>query len=330
MIVQVFDNGWGNLFAAKQFEVSLVDQLLAPLASDDHKTVVINSVWYSQDLNDKVMRWLNANDFDHLVLVAMLDPAIPWPDRFGIFDKPVTALGYYPGRGHVDFWAMFVDRFLVCPSQCDLLDDHDIDTAFMCLNRKPHWHRQELYKRLREHQLLERGLISMGGADGVAQQLLPVDVGHTDIAPNSGPEQNGMSNDIASLGHPTNWRRCFLNIVTETVFDINRFHFVSEKIYKPIVGCRPFLVYDPDGARTWLQDRGFECYVDDFRDISDLDLSVPGNLAPFLSSLCYQPVTYLRHKFLDLKEKILHNKNQFHIHVERNHHTVQKGIQCPI
>lgn len=328
--MNVFDNGWGNQYAAKQFERSLVDQVLQSVYQDASHTIVINSVWYTQKFHDQTMTWCAHNQFDHIVLIAMLDPAIAWPDRFHDLGRPISAVGYYPGPGHVDFWALVVHQFLTCPSTAELMDHTGLDLPFMCLNRKPHWHRQHLYDRLKALDLIQHGLVSMGGDNGVAQLLLPQDAGASDLAPNPGAEHHGIPNDIVSLGHAQNWRRCFVNVVTETVYDINRYYFVSEKIYKPIVGCRPFLVYDQDGARQWLEQRGFLTYIDDFSDISDLDLSLSHNVAPFLHTLCGQPVSYFQKKFLDLQDKILYNKNQFAVYVQQNQQTVQKGITCPI
>ena len=330
MIVKVFDNGWGREYPLKQYEQSVIDVMLAGIREDDSRTVVINSVWYTQDSHDYVLTWLRQNEFDHIVLVALLDAAIPYPDRYAEFNRPVSAIGYYPGAGHLDFCALFVDHFLQTPSLQDLLDSSGMQIPFMCLNRKPHWHRRQLYERLQVWNLLDKGLISMGSEHGTARWCLPTDTVHDDLAPNASADHYGIPNDIVSLGHPSNWRSHFLNIVTETFYDINSTGFVSEKIYKPIVGCRPFLVYDPDGACAWLQNRGFETYVNDFTDISDLDLSIPGNMAPFLSTLCDQSVAYYQKKFVDLQEKILYNKERFRHHVDLQNHTMKQGLSCPI
>jgi hypothetical protein len=149
------------------------------------------------------------------------------------------------------------------------------------------------------------------------------------FTPNAGIEQNGIPNDIATLGNMKNWQRHFLNIVTETVYDINVNHFVSEKIYKPIVGMRPFLVYDPDGACQWLRDRGFVNYTNDFTDITDLDLKNPANIAPFLVVLSSQKSTYWKKKLVDLNQKIVYNKEHFYQYVDNQKLKVQKGIICP-
>jgi hypothetical protein len=329
MIIKKFDNGWGSVWPLKQFEQSIVDDLLQHMARDTSRTVVINSVWYSTEYHQQVLAWLRNNQLDRIVLVAMIDAAIPRPDWYAEFDCEVVSVGYYPGDHSLDFCAVFVDKFLNAPALDQLTDASKIDTAYMCLNRKPHWHRQKLYNELQSLDLLQHGMVSMGGS-GTATRSLVVDTDHDNLAPNASRDHYGIPNDIVSLGHIENWQRHFVNIVTETFYDINRTGFVSEKIYKPVVGCRPFLVYDPDGGTQWLRDHGFESYVTDFRDITDLDLSTPDNLADFLIVLCEQTPQYWQAKYLALQEKILYNKHHFTDHVQHQWIKIKQGILCQV
>jgi hypothetical protein len=329
MIIKIFDQGWGQVYPLKQYEQGIVTELVKPFAESSQRTVMINSVWYTTEMHEQVMTWLRENAWDQIVLIAMLDAAIPYPDRYAEFDRPVTGIGYYPGAGQVDFCALFVDHFLQPPIMEVLIDSTFIDTAYMCLNRKPHWHRRKLYNQLNTLDLVSKGIVSMGG-DGQAIVSLAQDHDHDNLAPNATRDHYGIPNDIVSLGHLGNWRRHLLNIVTETFYNINQTGFVSEKIYKPIVGCRPFLVYDPDGGTRWLTKRGFESYVQDFQDISDLDLTEPHNIPKFLSVLCEQTPAYWQKKFIDLQEKILYNKDHFAEYVKQQKSIIEKGIPCPI
>lgn len=329
MIIKKFDNGWGSVWPLKQFEQSIVDDLLQHMARDISRTVVINSVWYSTEYHQQVLAWLRNNELDRIVLVAMIDAAIPRPDWYAEFDCEVVSVGYYPGDHSLDFCAVFVDKFLNAPALDQLTDASRIDTAYMCLNRKPHWHRQKLYNKLQSLDLLQHGMVSMGGS-GTATRSLVVDTDHDNLAPNASRDHYGIPNDIVSLGHVENWQRHFVNIVTETFYDINRTGFVSEKIYKPVVGCRPFLVYDPDGGTQWLRDHGFESYVTDFQDITDLDLSTPDNLADFLVVLCEQTPLYWQAKYLALQKKILYNQNHFTDHVQHQWIKIKQGIPCQV
>jgi hypothetical protein len=325
MIVKTFDNGWGNNFPAKQFEQNITSQYLL---NNTARTVLINNTWYTGDYHQHVMNQLSTLDFDQIVLISMLDASIARPDWYQQFNKPVYTLGYYPGKNTVDFWALMVDKHFQT-LDVDLFDARVIDTAYMCLNRKPHWHRQKLYRQLVDSNIVNQGIVSMGGNNSPPQRILEVDAGQSDLAPNAGKEQTGIANDIMSLGHPDNWTRCFLNVVTETQFDIASTCFVSEKIYKPILGCRPFLVY-AIGANTWLTDRGFESYAKDFQDLSDLDLEDPFNTAEFLVTLCKQNSKYWQAKYLALKDKIMYNKTHFTDYVKQQKLIVEKGIQCQI
>jgi hypothetical protein len=329
MIVKTFDQGWGQQYPLKQYEQSIVSSLIKPFVASDQRTVMINSVWYTTQMHDEVIAWLRNNTWDQIVLIAMLDAAIPYPDRYAEFNRPVTGIGYYPGAGQIDFCALFVDHFLQAPNQDTLLNANTIDTAYMCLNRKPHWHRRQLYGRLQALNLVPKGIVSMGG-EGQAVTTLAQDRDHDTLAPNATRDHYGIPNDIVSLGHLDNWRKHLVNIVTETFYGINRTGFVSEKIYKPIVGCRPFLVYDPDGGTRWLTERGFAPYTRDFQDISDLDLALPHNIPEFLNVLCEQTPIYWQKKFVDLQEKIQYNKAHFADYVKQQQFIVEKGIPCPI
>lgn len=326
MIIKTVDYGWGPEWPVKVIEQEILDAYLRPLITDSSKTVIINSTWYGKQQHDSTMSWLACHDWNQIVLVSMIDAAIPCPEWYNEFGRPVLAVGSYPGQHDIVFWAQVLDRHFVKPDVTA-----DIDTAFMCLNRKPHWHRMCLYNSMEAKGLLEHGMVSMG-SDGESPALRTISesISPNNLAPNSKAQHHGIVNDITSLGDPVNWHRCFLNVVTETVFDIDRCYFVSEKIFKPMLGQRPFLVYATDGAVSWLDKHGFQHYTQDFKDISDLDLSRPYNTVPFLEILSAQPISYLRHKIIDLADKISYNYHRFGEFVKEQQIKIQKGITCQI
>jgi hypothetical protein len=178
---------------------------------------------------------------------------------------------------------------------------------------------------------LDHGIVSMGSAgESQARRRITESVTANAFAPNGQVQHHGIVNDIVSLGDPVNWRRCFLNVVTETVFDVSQCHFVSEKIFKPMLGHRPFLVYATDGAVSWLDQHGFQNYTKDFGDITELDLCDSENMVPFLEILATQPKSYLRHKIIDLEDKIAYNYHRFQEFVEEQQTKIKKGITCQI
>lgn len=330
MIVHEFDNGWGPQWFLKKLEQELTRKYLRPLHESPRRVAVINSTWYGQQYHEEVMSVLRKDPVDAIVLVAMLDAAIPRAAWYSEFDVPVFEVGYYAGDHELDFWAIMAHRYLDWSLQKYHLHQNDVDCAFMSLNRKPHPHRVRWYQDLERHGLLEHGIVSLGGDDRRPATRLLDDAPASDLAPNPGTGQHGIANDIATLGDAHNWRRHFLNIVTETVWDIGTNRFVTEKLYKPMAGKRPFLLYDPDGGERWLQDHGFVTHVDDFRDITDLDLRRPENLAPFLAVLAQQGRGYWKTKLLDLEDKIRYNRTAFGDHCLRQYQKIDQGIQCQI
>ena len=327
MIVETIDQGWGTEHPLKQMEMEIVNRYLHPYRKDASRTVIINSTWYDDRLHAQLQQRFKRDPPDRIVLISMLDSAICQPHMFANFGCEVRGVGYYPGTDWIDYWSVVVDRHMTLPG-INLLDEGQIDRAFMCLNRKPHWHRARLYRQMLQAGIVDEGLVSMGGDSGRAQRLLPQDSGTSNLAPNGGPEQTGIANDIVTLGHATNWQRHFINIVTETQYDVSGTTFVTEKIYKPMLGLRPFLVYAPDGACAWLEDQGFQNFTHDFCDMTDLALSQPDNLVPFLHQLVLQGPCYWQHKLLALREKILHNRLQFDRHIHKQKIKIDQGIKC--
>lgn len=313
MIIKEYDIGWGPQWPMKQLEQKIVKNFLSRYYVDDSRSVIINSVWYTGDYHQEVLNELREIKPTHIFVVALLDPPIVRLEWFDEFDCEVLGIGYFPGPGYIDYCALFVDHFYQ-PVDQELLQSVDkIDTAYMCLNRKPHQHRMRLYQGLDTAGLLDRGLVSMGG-DTIPLRQLAEDCDGQHIAPNGDKSQYGITNDVVSLGNTNNWQRHFVNIVTETIWDIEPSNFLSEKTFKPILGLRPFLIYAPNSGVKCLTARGFEPYVDDFKDISDVDLLQPYNVVEFLKSLCNQPKSYYQMKFGQLKEKLLYNQQQFTRH----------------
>jgi hypothetical protein len=324
MIVHDFNNGWGNNYELRKFESTVVKQYLAPWETDASNSIMVNSTWYNQDYHDQVIDYIKKNKIDRVALISCMDPAIVFADWFNEVDVEVRSLGYYHGADEIDIWALIMDKYFIADTTAFCADQ--LDQAFVCYNRKPHQHRKKLFDSMQQLDIIKHGVVTMGDSSGRAIQELDQDVEPTTIAPNPGKEQYGIVNDIMSLGPAKIWQRCFLNMVTETIYDVDHKWFVSEKIYKPVIGMRPFIVHAPNGAKNWLSHVGLLDYLDDFQDICDLDLSCPANHVLFLAQLCAQPKSYFQKKYNDLQPKIFHNKEQFLQYVNHLKIKIQQGI----
>ena len=329
MIVKEFNYGWGPEYPIVRKERYITRTYLSPWYEDSSRTVLLNSTWYGHEQHARTMSWLQNNAWDRLVLVAMLDAPLVSPEPrmgrrgFNEFQRPVEALGSFGGPHEIVFWALIVDDYFQKES---VFDAALIDRPWISYNRKPHPHRRQLFRDLRRHGLLEAGIVSFGAYEQNDVIKVVGDVEGNSLAPNGDAKHFGLPNDICSLGNIDTWRRCFLNVVTETCFDISANWFVSEKIFKPIVGLRPFVLLAEDGGIKWLAQHGFEHYCEDFKDITDADVADPYQVIMFLKHLNQAGPTYWRKKYIDLQPKMLHNQNQFAKLVQEQRTKIQKGI----
>lgn len=258
----------------------------------------------------------NPNAFDNVVLYNLVDPIFnDFVEKlFGFlkdFDCKVFKLGYFNDSDvWLDFHALIVKNFFVVDTNLDQTANQ-IDVPFMCLNAKPHEHRVRIVNEIQQYNLAHYGLVSLNG-QGIDENVEVI------------MNVNSTQADAMSLGDIANWNRHFLNIVTETIYDVELANFWSEKTFKPIIGHRPFLIYAPNGATSMLARCGFEHYCNDFTDISDLDLREPNNIVPFLKVLCEQPKSYYHHKFQQLNAKINYNYNNLLQHQAKQWATVNR------
>ena len=296
----ILSNGWPADLEISQYARSLIQRL------DD--VLVVDSTWATDEFITQVHQYIDEHRPKKIVLMSFVDQHILTPKHF---DQPVYTLGYYDSPGFFDFWAhVVVDKFTI-PADQELLNHKHIEAPYLSYNRKPHAHRLELYNQLVKHNIIDQGIVSMD-----TMRNIHPDTQHNDVA---GVDGHNIPNDILSLGRTDLWSISFVNIVTETWYDINRAYFVSEKIYKPIVGLRPFFVYATDLGNKWLQDRGFETYENDFRDCYGKTVTAD-NLVDFLTVLCElcKNHSWMRTKFVALQEKMLYNRQQFYKYVNDN------------
>ena len=115
-----------------------------------------------------------------------------------------------------------------------------------------------------------------------------------------------IPNDTHSLGPIEDWRQSFLIIVTET--DHNRHTavpFLSEKIWKPLIGMRPFLVLGDKGTIRTLKQAGFETF-NEFFGIKHDDAGVD-DIVKAVKSYNGDMAT----DYETLKSKLIHNRKRY-------------------
>ncbi len=76
----------------------------------------------------------------------------------------------------------------------------------------------------------------------------------------------------------------FVNVLTETLFE-NETIFLSEKIFKPIMGCQPFIVFGNPGTLQELQNIGFRTFNEFWDESYDTELNFSKRLEKIITIL---------------------------------------------
>jgi hypothetical protein len=284
----------GDTYKWYNEEMKFIDRFLSTI-NDDVDTVVVREHWLTVnpqefENNKRIIESRNTR----LIKMCFLDA--PVAETYSAHYNEVLEVGIYPkSKYKFNFIAYFFQKYFDFKE----IDSKNISIPYMCLNGKPHHHRLELYENLKKYNLVEKGYVSLDSLntnvklDNIVQQKL-IPSPYTPF----------------SFGDTANWEKHFLNVVTETVFSPDECsYFLTEKTFKPVIAKRPFLLYAVDGGLKSLKNIGILPYVNDFNDISDLDLSKHFNIPDFLQTLSNQPTTYFQKKYKELKSKIEFNYN---------------------
>ena len=194
---------------------------------------------------DQVSQIITNNNCDINVVISLLDPPYTWHylietlgDRFP--NKQFRYIGNESPDMHLLFW------FILCYNEFEKYQDQEVlptefKHVFLNYNFMPHDHRVAFINKLRERDLLKLGYWSLGQENHVISS--------------AGREQN--------LGNLDLWRGHFLNIVSKTCFrPWSEPLILGEKVLKPIIGLRPFILNGSPRYYQEFQKLGFDCFED--------------------------------------------------------------------
>ena len=285
----------------------------------DNDGAIVNCTWGSNTADssfdskyDQVNYLVDSNKISKILFFNLVDdfdeawqPIIEkCYTRLG--ESNVKLIGHSPCKNDLNFqfWPLAANRFFTKYSENDL-QLRKIKNYFLCYNRKPHEHRIKLYKRLKENNLLQKGIFTLGD-ENHKQSISFEKNGYSGmidafkVNPNA---SYAIPNDLMSLGNMKIWNTSFLNIVTETNYQTNGYPFLTEKTFKPIIGMRPFLILGPNGTVDWLHDNGFKTFNSDFK-LPEHDLTI-GHIVKAIKE------TRIENMHKKLLKKTKHNRNRF-------------------
>jgi hypothetical protein len=109
-------------------------------------------------------------------------------------------------------------------------------------------------------------------------------------------------------------RTALWNVVSETIFYHDKLH-LTEKIFKPIVACRPFILVGAPGNLAYLKSYGFKTFdrwIDESYDLEqDPDLRI-GKITDELKKLCSLSIDELRTMEREMRDVLEHNFYHFY------------------
>lgn len=109
------------------------------------------------------------------------------------------------------------------------------------------------------------------------------------------------------------WQRAFFHVVNETVFFDKKLH-LTEKIFKPIVSLRPFILVAAEGNLQYLRDYGFRTFATWIDESYDQEPDPARRLDLILAELvklCYRSHKELQEMYREMLPVLEHNKRHF-------------------
>lgn len=258
------------------FEKVISRKLLSALPED---TCLVNTTWFSnKETLSKLKQW--ECDKSRAFLYSGMD----WEnttctddskethdylnDRFETVNVGNVSDGHY-----FSFWLEFICRHASYFFDGAYCLEPEIEYHYMSLNNKCNDHRALLLNSIWEDaNLWNKGNISVLTPDERYNFVGPIvlDEDRPSSLSNMFHEweklsDTHISNDIVSLGDPVHWRTHFATVVTESCHHSDV--FLSEKIFKPLIGLRPFLAVGDKNLYSKLRDFGFDTFEDLFPNV---------------------------------------------------------------
>ena len=269
--------------------------------------VIIDGTWLNEDDVELITNYINDRHLNDTILAMSLFDPINEPLYDIINSDDIEPDIQFISNYQYTFWFHQCDRMFVDYTVSDLIPTgDDLEYQYLCYQRKPTYGRPELYNRINGKGY---GIVTIGTEESNINVDIPEHIGLQEVAGDWGGKS---PNDIYSLGNLDVWKRSFLNIVSETGQSQyeKEYVFVSEKMVKPILGFRPFIVFGNPDINDLLVNLGFELFNEDFHynANSSLEDQIDGidrlvnHLLPYLDIEQY---------YKKIFPKIEHNHNRF-------------------
>jgi hypothetical protein len=213
-----------------------------------------------------------------------------------------------------------------------IVDDHPLVNSFVSFNHQitgDRSYRMSLVARLFDKKILDRGTVSFFGNKQSCQieindpytrltdqeKELIIHWSDNSALPLFADASTVDSSYSARFGinDYRAWQGSFLHVVNETVFYHPKLH-LTEKIFKPIVAMRPFVLVAAPGNLDYLKSYGFQTFskwIDESYDHVIDHQQRLDHIADEIARISRYPIHTLEAMLKDMKTVLEHNKNHF-------------------
>ena len=209
--------------------------------------------------------------YDNVFILSTLEP-VP-QDRIAEYEakgKNIYFIGNTVGKGYFSFWSINTKNFK--KYSAEEIKPESFEHKFLCYNRNPHEHRLKLSNEILRRGLNHHGVLTLGdhfythnveGKYPLALDAAPMTVDNSkdelvELGDTEAIAEAKIPHDTYTLGNLDIWKKTFLVVVTETTAESNI--FMSEKVFKPMIGKRPFIVVGDTGITNHLLSCGFKVF----------------------------------------------------------------------
>ena len=300
----------------------------------NERNLLINTTWFGPQFDtgewEQIEQLFKDNvKFDNLFLLSVIDPLYLMEKhisemcvRFGI--KKTYRIGMFDvGKYEWNFHAIVGDNLMPKYNNEDIMLKN-CNKDFLCYQRKPRAWRVDFVKLLKENNLIDNGIITLGAktendydwSEGRTWEPITLDESHDPYrndGQNNKAHYGGIPNDLVTIGSLDVWNQCLLYISSETVFNHWEPVFVNERIWKTMIGLRPYIIQGNPKTYGWLEKNGFKTFNQYWPHI-DLEHSIDV-LNDHISVLQFLDTKSAEEKmsmYTDMLPDLIYNKQRFY------------------
>ena len=313
----------------------------------NERNLLINTTWFGPQFKDHNDEWLkvekifaSGESYDNLFVLSLIDPFyLMNQDLQLIIDKLSIKKTYMIGmflntKYEYNFHAIVGDHLMPKYKDEDvMLKEYDKD--FLCYQRKPRVWRVDFANLVRKNDLLDNGIMTLGAktedeydwSQGRTWEPITLNESHEpykDDGQNNPTDFGGIPNDLVTIGSLDVWNRCFLYISSETVFNQWEPLFVNERIWKTMIGLRPFVIQGNPDTYKWLEGHGFKTFNQYWPHIKMEDSqTVLDDIIQVLKFLNTKSAEEKMAMYDDMIPALKHNKQRFYEFSKEQKHKME-------